>query len=207
MSTRCAIFESDLNRDERSSKLTRRLFLAGGGTALASLAIMIARRPPGVEASLAVHGSPGEVTIVNVGSDGTILGAEKVEMIVKTDGEWYRQLGANSFRIARQADTEMPYSGVTWQEHAKGIYRCICCDTALFSSQTKFDSGTGWPSFWAAIANENVLEKSDTSLGMERTEVQCARCEAHLGHVFNDGPEPTGLRYCMNSASMRFVKS
>jgi peptide-methionine (R)-S-oxide reductase len=207
MSTRCAIFESDLNRDERSSKLTRRLFLAGGGTALASLAIMIARRPPGVEASLAVHGSPGEVTIVNVGSDGTILGAEKVEMIVKTDGEWYRQLGANSFRIARQADTEMPYSGVTWQEHAKGIYSCICCDTALFSSQTKFDSGTGWPSFWAAIANENVLEKSDTSLGMERTEVQCARCEAHLGHVFNDGPEPTGLRYCMNSASMRFVKS
>jgi len=207
MSTRCAIFESDLNRDERSSKLTRRLFLAGGGTALASLAIMIARRPPGVEASLAVHGSPGEVTIVIVGSDGTILGAEKVEMIVKTDGEWYRQLGANSFRIARQADTEMPYSGVTWQEHAKGIYRCICCDTALFSSQTKFDSGTGWPSFWAPIANENVLEKSDTSLGMERTEVQCARCEAHLGHVFNDGPEPTGLRYCMNSASMRFVKS
>ena len=207
MSTRCAIFESDLNRDERSSKLTRRLFLASGGTALASLAIMIARRPPGVEASLAVHGSPGEVTIVIVGPDGTILGAEKVEMIVKTDGEWYRQLGANSFRIARQADTEMPYSGVTWQEHAKGIYSCICCDTALFSSQTKFDSGTGWPSFWAAIANENVLEKSDTSLGMERTEVQCARCEAHLGHVFNDGPEPTGLRYCMNSASMRFVKS
>ena len=207
MSTRCAIFESDLNRDERSSKLTRRLFLASGGTALASLAIMIARRPPGVEASLAVHGSPGEVTIVIVGPDGTILGAEKVEMIVKTDGEWYRQLGANSFRIARQADTEMPYSGVTWQEHAKGIYSCICCDTALFSSQTKFDSGTGWPSFWAPIANENVLEKSDTSLGMERTEVQCARCEAHLGHVFNDGPEPTGLRYCMNSASMRFVKS
>ena len=168
---------------------------------------MIVRRPPGVEASLAIHGTPGEVTIVNVAPDGTILGAEKVPRIVRTDGEWYRQLGANSFRIARQADTEMPYSGVTWQEHAKGIYRCICCATALFNSQTKFDSGTGWPSFWAAIANENVLEKSDTSLGMERTEVQCARCEAHLGHVFNDGPEPTGLRYCMNSASMRFVKS
>ena len=101
----------------------------------------------------------------------------------------------------------MPYSGVSWKEHSRGLYRCICCDTALFSSQTKFESGTGWPSFWAPLAKENIVERSDASLGIERTEVQCACCEAHLGHVFTDGPEPTGLRYCMNSASMRFIKS
>jgi peptide-methionine (R)-S-oxide reductase len=154
-----------------------------------------------------VHGAAGEVTIVNFRNDGTRLGTQTVPKIVKTDGEWYRQLGANSFNIARQSDTEMPYSGVTWKEHAPGLYRCIGCETALFSSQAKFDSGTGWPSFSAPLAKENIVTKSDASLGMERTEVQCARCESHLGHVFNDGPEPTGLRYCMNSASMHFVRA
>jgi peptide-methionine (R)-S-oxide reductase len=166
---------------------------------------MIVRRPPGVEASLAIHGTPGEVTIVNVAPDGTILGAEKVPRIVRTDGEWYRQLGANSFRIARQADTEMPYSGVTWQEHAKGIYRCICCATALFNSQTKFDSGTGWPSFTEPAVAEAVELRPDNSLFMRRTEVRCRRCGGHLGHVFDDGPGPTGQRYCINSAALQFA--
>ena len=119
----------------------------------------------------------------------------------------FMSLSANSFEISRQADTEMPYSGVSLNEHSRGVFRCVCCDTALFSSQTKFDSGTGWPSFWAPIAKENVLEVSDRSLGIERTEVKCVRCEGHLGHVFDDGPQPTGLRYCMNSASMRFMKA
>ena len=101
----------------------------------------------------------------------------------------------------------MPYSGVSLNEHSAGVFRCVCCDTALFSSQTKFESGTGWPSFWAPIAKENVAEVKDVSLGMERTEVKCMRCEGHLGHVFDDGPAPTGLRYCMNSASMKFAKA
>jgi peptide-methionine (R)-S-oxide reductase len=140
-------------------------------------------------------------------SNAKNLGKEKVAKVVKTDGEWREQLGANSFNIARRADTEMPFTGVSWKEHNRGIFRCICCDTALFSSQTKFESGTGWPSFWAPLAKENIVQVSDGSLGMDRTEIKCVRCDAHLGHVFDDGPPPTGLRYCMNSAAMKFVKA
>jgi peptide-methionine (R)-S-oxide reductase len=201
------MFDSDVGRDEKTNKVTRRVFVAGSAAVIASFAALRVFKSPGVEASATVHGTPGEVTIVNFRDDGTSLGAQTVPKIVKTDGAWYRQLGKNSFDIARQADTEMPYSGVSWKEHSRGLYRCVCCDTALFSSQTKFESGTGWPSFWAPLAKENIVQKSDASLGIERTEVQCTRCEAHLGHVFTDGPEPTWLRYCMNSASMRFIKS
>jgi peptide-methionine (R)-S-oxide reductase len=165
-------------------------------------------RAPGVEASTVVHGEPGEVTIVQFSNDGKEIGKVKLAKVVKTDGEWYQQLGKNSFQIARKADTEMPYSGgAVYKEHDNGVYRCICCDTALFSSKTKFESGTGWPSFWAPIAKENIVEKKDDSLGMERTEVSCRLCDAHLGHVFDDGPEPTGMRYCMNAASMKFLKA
>lgn len=201
------MFSSDVNRDDPSKMLTRRVFVAGCATVAAAIAVFKLRRSPGVEASTAIHGTPGEVTIVNFSNDGKNLGKEKVAKIVKTDGEWLQQLGKNSFDIARRSDTEMPYTGALLNEHDKGIFRCICCDTALFSWQTKFESGTGWPSFWEPIAKQNVLELSDDSIGMERTEVRCARCEGHLGHVFNDGPEPTGLRYCMNSASMRFMKA
>jgi peptide-methionine (R)-S-oxide reductase len=201
------MFNSDVSRDNDSRKMTRRVFVAGGAAVAATYAALVMRRAPGVEASVAVHGTPGEVTIVNFGDDGKNLGTQRVAKIVKTDGEWLRLLGKNSFQIAREADTEMPYSGVSLNEHSKGVFRCIGCETALFDSLTKFESGTGWPSFWAPIAKENVDEVADRSLGIERTEVKCMRCEAHLGHVFDDGPAPTGLRYCMNSASMKFMKA
>ncbi len=198
------MFESDVSRDEAAKTMTRRVFLGGGVAATVGVAVWM-HASPGVKASTAVHGTPGQVTIVNFGDDGMRLGEEAVAKVVKTDGEWRRQLGANSYGIARLADTEMPFSGNSLKEHRDGVFRCLGCETALFSSKTKFDSGTGWPSFWAPIAKENVAEVSDRSLGMERTEVKCARCEGHLGHVFSDGPEPTGLRYCMNAAAMRFA--
>jgi peptide-methionine (R)-S-oxide reductase len=129
-----------------------------------------------------------------------------VPKVVKTEAEWRQQLSSNAFDITRHADTEVAYSGKYWNLHDKGIFRCICCDNALFSSDTKFESGTGWPSFWAPLAAENVTEIRDITFGMERTAVSCTQCDAHLGHVFDDGPEPTHLRYCMNSASLRFVQ-
>jgi peptide-methionine (R)-S-oxide reductase len=146
------------------------------------------------------------VTIVEFAVNGKKTGKIVVARVVKTNAEWQQQLSPVSYQVARQAGTERPYTGDTWNLHDRGLYRCICCETAVFHSDTKFESGTGWPSFWEPIAKENVVEITDRSLGMERTAVSCRLCDAHLGHVFDDGPQPTGLRYCMNSASMHFVK-
>ena len=180
---------------------TRRAFLISSAGACGALAFTFLLRPRAVLAA-----KPGMVTIVQFGADGKSTGKMAVPRVIKTDAEWQQQLSPISFEVARQAGTERPYTGDSLNVHDRGIFRCVCCENAVFSSQTKFDSGTGWPSFWEPIAKENVVEKTDRTLGMERTEVTCKECDAHLGHVFDDGPRPTGLRYCMNSAAMHFVK-
>ncbi|HEX7956944.1 MAG TPA: peptide-methionine (R)-S-oxide reductase MsrB [Pyrinomonadaceae bacterium] len=131
--------------------------------------------------------------------------AGAVGRVVRTDEEWRRLLTPEQYEVARRAGTEAPYSSPLNDEHQKGTFVCVCCDLPLFSSRTKFDSKTGWPSFWASVSKRHVSEKVDRSLAETRTEVLCARCDAHLGHVFDDGPPPTGLRYCMNGVALKFV--
>ncbi|HLJ25810.1 MAG TPA: peptide-methionine (R)-S-oxide reductase MsrB [Candidatus Angelobacter sp.] len=147
-----------------------------------------------------------EITIVEFSDSGERQGTVRVPKIVKEESEWKSELPAATCEITRRAGTERPFTGKYWDQHEKGLYRCVCCGTALFTSDSKFDSGTGWPSFWQPVAGENIEVQKDSSYGMVRTEVACRRCGAHLGHVFEDGPPPTGLRYCLNSASLRFVK-
>lgn len=157
----------------------------------------------------AVLSSPKQgatVSIEGFDTKGVSQGVTEVSRVVKADDAWREQLSRTAYAVTRHESTEAPFSGEYDHNHADGLYRCICCDTALFDSRTKFDSGTGWPSFWKPVSSHNVLEKPDNTYGMQRTAVACRRCDAHLGHVFTDGPPPTGLRYCMNSVALKFYR-
>jgi peptide-methionine (R)-S-oxide reductase len=175
--------------------MQRRDFLLGlSGIALAYSARAVA----GAQAS------GDTVTIMQYSDDGKLLGAATLAKVNK-DAEWKKRLSPLAYEVTRQQGTERAFSQPGYDRHEPGLYRCVCCDNALFDAATKYDSGTGWPSFWQPIAPQNVRNITDSMFGMTRTEVRCALCDSHLGHVFDDGPKPTGLRYCMNTVALRFV--
>jgi peptide-methionine (R)-S-oxide reductase len=189
-----------------SGSLGRRAFIVGGAAAVSGLVFWGLRRNTVAPAlPLAAGEGPRSVTVVRFSPDGQEVGRTTGPRVFLTDDEWRRRLGRDAYWVMRHADTERPFTGALLHEERRGVFRCAGCDLGLFSSQAKFDSGTGWPSFWQPISPENIRESPDGSLMEVRTAVSCRLCDGHLGHVFTDGPPPTGLRYCINSVALKFA--